>query len=222
MPTRWSICGDMLTCGRIVLKRSSQWSLMRFRVKGTELLPLLYPMVARGSAQRTAEKWSILLVLHHRLSRPRRKSISWTLSVSLLRPRRRCSHTNLTTTKMTTTTMMMASQAHHRRSRSLHQSAPQERLPTTAPQAHPRLHAKHHPDARLQGHRPDSVLPLCPQHHQPLARPGQLPKARLLKHRARHLSRPLEPRHQRHLLLAGVRESRSQSIKRSKHPRHRR
>ena len=57
LPTRWSICRDMLTCGRIVLKRSSQWSLMRFRVRGTEvLLLLLLPMVARGSARRTAEK----------------------------------------------------------------------------------------------------------------------------------------------------------------------
>ena len=59
-PMRWSVCRDVLTCGRIVLKLSLWWSLMRLWTGETVLLLLLpLPTIASGSAQRTAGTWLI-------------------------------------------------------------------------------------------------------------------------------------------------------------------
>ena len=204
-------------------------------IGGTVLLMEL-PMIASASAQRMAEMRSTLLVPLRRPSRPR-KSISSTSLPILLGPARDSRLTrqhlrpirHLHPPPTTTTTMMMTSQARHPRSRNLHQSAlppphaPQELPPTTAPQAHPGLHAKRRPDALPQEHHPASALRACPRHPQLLAKPEEHPEVQLLKHRARHPSRPLQLDQPRHLLLAGVRESRSQSSEKSNHahPYHR-
>ena len=195
-------------------------------------LLLLLPTIASGSALRMAETWLTLLAPRRRP----RKSISSTSLPILLGPARdsRLTRQHLRPTRRRLrpplpTTTMMTSKAHHRRSRSLHHSAlrpphaPQELPPTTAPQAYPGLHAKRRPDALPQEHHPASALRACPRHPQLLAKPEEHPEVQLLKHRARHPSRPLQLDQPRHLLLAGVRGSRSQSNEKSNHahPHHR-